>query len=84
MPSAAQTSQLAERVAADLASAGWRLERVLSDNGSEFKGEFSATVEQLGARQSRIRPAGRRPTATSRRSTKRSSTSAGDGRSRAF
>jgi transposase InsO family protein len=55
MPSAAQTSRLARRVAADLAAAGWRLERVLSDNGSEFKGEFSATVDRLGARQSRIK-----------------------------
>ena len=55
MPSAAQTSRLARRVAADLAAAGWRLERVLSDNGSEFKGEFSATIARLGARQSRIK-----------------------------
>jgi transposase InsO family protein len=55
MPSAAQTSRLARRVAADLAAAGWRLERVLSDNGSEFKGEFSTTIARLGARQSRIR-----------------------------
>lgn len=55
MPSAAQTSRLARRVAADLAAAGWRLERVLSDNGSEFKGEFAATLERLDARQSRIK-----------------------------
>ena len=55
MPSAAQTSRLARRVAADLAAAGWRLERVLSDNGSEFKGAFAATLERLDARQSRIK-----------------------------
>jgi transposase len=54
-PSAAQTSRLARRVAHDLALAGWRLERVLSDNGSEFKGDFSAELGRLGARQSRIR-----------------------------
>jgi transposase InsO family protein len=55
MPSAEQTSRLARRVAAELAAAGWRLERVLSDNGSEFKGEFSTTLERLGTRQSRIK-----------------------------
>ncbi len=32
-PSAMRTSQLAKRVAADLRSHGWRLERVLRDNG---------------------------------------------------
>jgi len=35
-PSVEQTSRLARRVAGDLARAGWRLERVLTDNGSEF------------------------------------------------
>src|SRR5436190_5264994 len=35
-PSGAQTSKLARRLAAQLAAAGWRLERVLSDNGGEF------------------------------------------------
>ena len=33
----AQHRRLARRVAADLAAAGWRLERVLTDNGSEFR-----------------------------------------------
>jgi transposase InsO family protein len=55
-PSARQASLLARRVAAELASAGWRLERVLSDNGSEFRsGEFGATLAELGARQRFIR-----------------------------
>ena len=55
-PSARRTSQLARRVAADLAAHGWRLERVLSDNGSEFRsGEFGATIAALGARQTFIR-----------------------------
>src|SRR5687768_5918546 len=36
-PSARLTSRLARRVAADLAAHGWRLERVLTDNGSEFR-----------------------------------------------
>ena len=55
-PSAARTSALARRVAADLATHGWRLERVLTDNGSEFRSaEFGRTVSELGARQSFIR-----------------------------
>jgi hypothetical protein len=42
------------RVATRLETAGWRLERLLSDNGNEFKGEFTATAEDLGARHTRI------------------------------
>jgi transposase len=76
MPAAKQTSKLARRVASELCEAGWRLERVLSDNGNEFKGEFAATLSRLGVRQSRIRAG--RPTATSRPFTARSSMSAGD------
>ena len=53
-PTAKQTSKLARRIAADLSAAGWRLERLLSDNGNEFKGHFSATVERLGAGHTRI------------------------------
>jgi transposase InsO family protein len=54
-PTAAQTSKLARRVAGDLKAAGWRLERVLSDNGNEFRGQhFATTIEKLGARHSRI------------------------------
>jgi hypothetical protein len=34
-PTSKQTSKLAHRVAADLGAAGWRLERLLSDNGNE-------------------------------------------------
>ena len=60
-PSARRTSALARRVAADLRMAGWRLERVLTDNGSEFRSaEFGRTVHELGARQTFIRPG--RPT----------------------
>ncbi|MEX2212276.1 MAG: integrase core domain-containing protein [Gaiellaceae bacterium] len=54
-PSAAQTSKLARRVAAELQAAGWRLERALTDNGSEFRGSFEQTIHQLGARTTRIR-----------------------------
>lgn len=53
-PNARQTSKLARRLAGDLRAAGWRLERMLSDNGSEFKGEFSKTVGALKAHQTRI------------------------------
>jgi transposase InsO family protein len=55
-PTHQHTSKLARRVAGDLARAGWRLERVLSDNGSEFTShEFRRVVEALGARTTRIR-----------------------------
>jgi transposase InsO family protein len=54
-PSAEQTSQLARRVARDLARAGWRLERVISDNGNEYRGRFTTTINELGATHTRIR-----------------------------
>jgi transposase InsO family protein len=54
-PTAEQTSRLARRVARDLKAAGWRLERVLSENGNEFRGlPFGTTLQRLGARHSRI------------------------------
>ena len=53
-PTAKQTSRLARRVARDLSAAGWRLERVLSDNGNEFKGEFTRTIERLKSKHTRI------------------------------
>ncbi len=55
-PSARWTSELARRVAADLASRGWRLEKVMTDNASEFRSaEFERAVERLGARHLFIR-----------------------------
>jgi transposase InsO family protein len=55
-PTALRTSALARRVAADLRSAGWRLERVLTDNGSEFRSSvFRDTVRDLGAGHTFIR-----------------------------
>ena len=54
-PTARQTSKLAERVAKELQLAGWKLERMLSDNGNEFRGsDFSASLQKLKARHSRI------------------------------
>jgi transposase InsO family protein len=52
--SAANTSRFARRLAAELKAAGWNLERFLSDNGNEFKGEFAATTAKLGIIQTRI------------------------------
>ena len=55
-PKAEQTSKLARRVAGELKRAGWLLERVLCDNGNEFRGEaFKQTLEGLGARVTHIR-----------------------------
>ncbi len=53
-PGTAHTSRLARRVAGELRAAGWRLERVLSDNGSEFRGAFTETLASLGIQQTRI------------------------------
>jgi transposase InsO family protein len=54
-PTAQQTSKLARRVASELKAAGWCLERVLSDNGNEFRGlPFTDTIKRLKARHSRI------------------------------
>ena len=50
-PSAEHTSALVRRVAADLARAGWKLDAVSTDNGSEFKSHlFREAVTALGAR----------------------------------
>lgn len=37
-------------------TAGWPIERVLTDGGSEFKGAFAQRCKELGIRQTRIRP----------------------------
>lgn len=55
-PHATQTSKLARRVARELKQAGWQLERVLCDNGNEFKGQpFQQTIATLKARVTHIR-----------------------------
>jgi transposase InsO family protein len=54
-PSVEQTSALARRVARELQTAGWRLERVLSDNGTEFgRREFARRLPD-GVSHSQIR-----------------------------
>jgi transposase InsO family protein len=55
-PAAKHCSSLVARVAAELAAVGWRLEAVITDNGSEFRaGDFVDTLDQLGIEQRRIR-----------------------------
>jgi transposase len=54
-PSASQTSKLARRVARGLKQAGWRLERLLCDNGNEFRSDFHTQIEPLGAKVTHIR-----------------------------
>lgn len=55
-PSARYTSRLARRVARDLKRFGWKLEAVMSDNGSEFRANrFRSTAEELGAEHRFIR-----------------------------
>ena len=55
-PHATQTSKLARRVARELKQAGWQLERVLCDNGNEFRGQpFQQAIAALKARITHIR-----------------------------
>jgi transposase InsO family protein len=55
-PTGAQTSKLAQRVCADLAQAGGQLERMLSDNGGEFRSaDFRSALADLGLRHTLIR-----------------------------
>jgi transposase InsO family protein len=55
-PTQPQTSAFARRVARELSEAGWQLERVLTDNGNEFRAQrFGKGLTRLGARQTKIR-----------------------------
>jgi transposase InsO family protein len=55
-PRAQQCSTLVRRVASELARAGWRLQAVISDNGSEYRAHaFTDTLAALGVEQRRIR-----------------------------
>jgi transposase InsO family protein len=50
-------STLAKRVAKELSEAGWRLERVTTDNGSEFRNRvFDTELARLGASHTLISP----------------------------
>jgi transposase InsO family protein len=54
-PTVEQTSTLARRVAAELQQAGWRLERVLTDNGNEFGRQAFGARLPAGVAHTRIR-----------------------------
>jgi transposase InsO family protein len=43
-------------VASDLAKAGWKLERVISDNGNEFRAGFDQLLTAHHIRHTRIHP----------------------------
>jgi transposase InsO family protein len=45
-----------ETAASEFARLGIRIERVLTDNGTQYKRQFDAAVERLGARHKRTRP----------------------------
>jgi transposase InsO family protein len=54
-PAARHCSALVRRVASELAQAGWQLEAVITDNGSEWRsGELTGTLARLGIEQRRI------------------------------
>jgi transposase InsO family protein len=55
-PRSRHTRELLHRVASELAAAGWKLNEVTTDNGSEFRArDFGQAVAELGARQRFIR-----------------------------
>jgi transposase InsO family protein len=55
-PSARWTSELARRVAEDLVARGYQLEKVMTDNASEFRSQdFERAVVRAGARHIFIR-----------------------------
>lgn len=56
-PSSRWTSELARRVADELAQRGWRMEAVMTDNASEFRSKyFNRTLVQLDTKHIYIRP----------------------------
>jgi transposase InsO family protein len=55
-PRAEHCASLVERVVSELSAAGWRLEAVITDNGSEFRAHaFGERLAALGVQQRRIR-----------------------------
>ena len=55
-PRAAVSSAFLREVRDELERAGWSLRRVLTDGGSEFKGEFRRTCQELDIRHTRTKP----------------------------
>jgi transposase InsO family protein len=55
-PRARRTAELVHLVARELHAAGWRVEEITTDNGSEFRSnQFGQAVERTAARQRRIK-----------------------------
>jgi transposase InsO family protein len=55
-PIARHTRSLVHHVASELAAAGWKLQAVISDNGSEFRSqEFTSELKRLAVQHRRIR-----------------------------
>jgi transposase InsO family protein len=55
-PSARRTAELCHLVAAELKAAGWKLQEITTDNGSEFRSKlFGDAVDTEGARQRKIK-----------------------------
>jgi transposase InsO family protein len=62
-PRSRHTRELVHRVAAELAAAGWKLQEVTTDNGSEFRAkDFQAAIAALGPANGSSAPGA--PTAT--------------------
>lgn len=55
-PRAAVAAGFLRRVKAHFHRAGWPLQRVLTDRGSEFKGAFNDACRELGVRHTRTKP----------------------------
>jgi transposase InsO family protein len=55
-PRAAVAAEFLDHVAAHFEEAGWRLKRVLTDRGSEFKGAFDEACEDLRIQHTRTKP----------------------------
>jgi len=55
-PRAAVAAAFLREVRADLERAGWPLQRVLTDGGSEFKADFDRTCRDLDLRHTRTKP----------------------------
>ncbi len=55
-PRAAVAAEFLDRVVAHFDEAGWRLKRVLTDRGSEFKGAFDRACDGLRIQHTRTKP----------------------------
>lgn len=55
-PRAAVSAEFLDRVVTHFADAGWSVGRVLTDRGSEFKGEFDEACRARGIRHTRTKP----------------------------